>query len=102
MRDVSWHMGNDRSTRDCRGNDVKCGDRVRVLSLSSQFLASLPGDEVDDVRSMVGETFNVETIDENGSAWVSKWWHSGESRSRSHSVGLTSAEMERVGERDAN
>jgi len=99
---VSWHMNSSRSTRDSRGNMVSLGDRVRVVSLDPKFLASLPSEEVDDVRSMVGESFEVESIDEQGSAWVTKWWRRREGESRSHSVGLAPPEMERLERENAN
>ena len=99
---VSWHMKHSRSTKDSRGNEIRLGDFVRILSLDAQFLNSLPSEEVEDVRSMVGESFEVEEIDEYGSAWVTKWWERGDGESECHSVSLGASEMERVEREDAN
>ena len=95
-------MEHSRSTKDRRGIEIRPGDFVRILSLDEQFLASLPSDELEDVRSMVGQSFEVEEIDEYGSAWVTKWWERGNGESECHSVGLSASEMERVEREDAN
>jgi hypothetical protein len=58
-----------------------------VVSLSGKWLDELPGDEKDEVVSMIGEVFEVEEIDEYGQPWV---------RKRSHSVALAACEMEVV------
>lgn len=76
-----------QSPKDTNGNIVQVGTRVRVLSLSGRWLEELPGDEKDDVLSMIGEVFEVEEIDEYGQPWV---------RKQSHSVALASSEMEVV------
>ena len=81
---------------------MRVGDLVRVVSLSQSFLNSLPPDEVEDVRSMIGEKFTVEEIDEHGSAWVSKWWNHGEGQRSSHTVGLEASEMELISGKNAN
>ncbi|MEZ5514318.1 MAG: hypothetical protein R3F58_10660 [Steroidobacteraceae bacterium] len=95
-------MNDKRSARDCRGNPVCVGDSVRVITIDPAFLAKLPKDEVDDVRSMIGEIFKVEEIDDQGSAWVWKWWERGNGRSESNGVALGSVEMELVASHDAN
>lgn len=66
---------------------MQVGTRVRVLCLSGKWLDELPGGEKDEVLSMIGEVFEVEEIDEYGQPWV---------RKRSHSVALTTCEMEVV------
>ncbi len=68
---------------------MQVGTRVRVVSLSGKWLDELPGDEKDEVLSMIGQVFEVEEIDEYGQPWV---------RKRSHSVALESYEMEVVSE----
>jgi len=95
-------MDESRTTKDGRGKEVRPGDLVRIVSLDTHYLASLPSDEREDVRSMVGECFEVEEIDEHGSAWVTKWWSRGDGQSECHSVGLSASEMERVETEDAN
>ncbi len=53
--------------KDKYGRPVAVGSQVRILELSPSFLASLPPDEVDDVRSMIGEVFEIYEIDDYGS-----------------------------------
>lgn len=85
--------------KDRHGREVSVGARVRVVSLSQSFLDSLPDDEKDDVRSMIGEVFEIHEIDKYGSAWVGKGWNSDDGESyRGHHVALDSAEMELVDE----
>jgi hypothetical protein len=76
-----------QSPKDRNGNVVQVGTRVRVVSLSGKWLDELPGDEKDEVLSMIGEVFEVEEIDEYGQPWV---------RKRSHSLALAACEMEVV------
>src|SRR6266571_64723 len=85
--------------KDKFGRTVTVGSRVRVLDISSSFLDSLPKNEIEDVRSMIGEVFQVYEIDEYGSSWVEKVWHYPGGKSMSHSVALSQAEMELVGEK---
>ncbi len=56
------------------GRVVSVGSRVRLIELAPQFLASLPLDEVEYVRSMIGDVFDVYEIDVYGSAWIEKCW----------------------------
>jgi hypothetical protein len=83
--------------KDRNGRIVKVGSRVRIISFSQSFLDSLPDDERDDVKSMIGEVFEVYEIDGYGSPWVGKGWSldGGESY-KGHHVALESAEMEIV------
>ena len=75
---------------------VVVGSRVRLVELSERFLNSLPPEEVEDVRSMIGEVFNVYEIDEYGSPWVEKIWNHGNNKINSHSLALDANEMELV------
>jgi hypothetical protein len=83
---------------DKSGRPVKVGSKVRILGLSESFLGRLPGDEVEDVRSMIGEILEVYEIDDYGSPWVKKWWRLPGGRSFSHSLALASSETEVVDE----
>lgn len=89
--------------KDRNGRDVTVGARVRILALSRSFLDSLPEDEKDDVKSMIGEVFEVYEIDEYGSPWVGKGWSldDGE-RYKGHHIALESSEMEVVDEEATN
>lgn len=87
----------DAGPRDRNGRSVMVGTRVRIVGLSESLLGSLPEDEVDDVRSMIGEIFEVTEIDQYGHAWVGKGWMNDEQdRYRGHSVALDPEEMEVV------
>ena len=82
---------------DRNGNSVSVGTRVRLLSLSGQWLSNLPADEKQRVLSMIGEVFEVEEIDEYGYPWVRKSWpNETQDRCQSHSIALKAHEMELV------
>jgi hypothetical protein len=57
---------------DRNGTAVTVGSSVRVVGLSASFLESLPDEEVEDVRSMIGQVYQVYEIDEHGNPWVEK------------------------------
>ena len=81
--------------KDVNGKDVVAGSKVKVLSIDEALLKALPSDEIADVKSMVGEVFEV--YETNGQyASVEKWWNRGEGRTESHSIALTKHEMELV------
>jgi hypothetical protein len=83
--------------KDRNGNAVRVGSRVRLLSLSGNWLVELPPDEKTAVLSMVGEVFEVEEIDEYGHPWVCKSWPGPTPETcRSHSIALSPQEMELV------
>ena len=85
--------------KDRNGRSVTVGTRVRIVALSDSFLRALPEDEVDDVRSMIGEILEVYEIDEYGCAWVGKGWSNEDGDEyRGHSVALDPEEMEVVDE----
>ncbi len=89
-------MSTKKTTKDKHGNLVREGDAVRVLTVESSFIENLPADEQDDIRSMIGKEYEVEEIDEYGSAWVTQWWNRGEGQKESHSLALAPDEMELV------
>ena len=85
--------------KDINGIPVTVGTRIRLLSLSGQWLNDLPADEKGDVLSMIGEVFEVEEIDQYGCPWVRKSWpNQAEGQCHSHSIALEAHEMEVVGE----
>lgn len=81
---------------DKNGNEVKVGSLVRVLKIDQSLIAVLPDEEVDDVKSMLNDVLEVYEIDEYDGAWVEKWWDRGEGKTGSHSLSLSSLEMELV------
>lgn len=86
--------------KDRNGNTIQVGARVRLLSLSGNWLEELPPDEKQDVMSMIGEIFDVEEIDEHGHPWVRKSWpNEQEGKCNSHSIALEPHEMELIDEK---
>jgi hypothetical protein len=86
-------------TKGRSGKTVEVGSRVRLVQLSGKWLDDLPSDEKARVRSMVGEVFDVEEIDEYGRPWISKEWRGEDKEShvtRSHSISLGPPETELV------
>lgn len=82
---------------DKHGRVVSVGSYVRLIELSPLFLASLPPDELEDVRSMIGEVFEVYEVDKYGCAWVEKGWSYPErGQCMGHSLGLEAKEMELI------
>jgi hypothetical protein len=90
------------TTKDNSGNLLRVGDSIRLLRLDLSMFAYLTKEEQEDIKSMVGETFEIEEIDENGDAWISKWWERGNGELESHCLRLAPAEMERVGRAEAD
>lgn len=81
---------------DKHGNEVKVGSRVRVIEIDPGITANLSKEEARDISSMLNEVFEVYEIDEYGGAWVEKLWGRGEGQTESHSLSLSSSEMELV------
>ncbi len=90
-------MKNDKSTSDRSGKSLKVGDSIRLLILDVSSYPASTDEEKDDLKSMIGETFEIEEIDENGDVWITKWWERGNGEFESHSLRLAPAEMVRVG-----
>ena len=82
---------------DRNGKPVRLGARVRLVSLSGQWLNDLPDDEKPYVMSMIGEIFEVQDIDKDGRPWVSKSWPDDEEGSCfGHTIALDPHEMELI------
>ena len=79
-------MGN--ITKDINNRSVSVGTKVRILSLSGQWLENLPQNEKQDILSMIGETFVVEEIDEYGKPWICKSWQVKEGENYCHHISL--------------
>ncbi len=75
---------------------MKVGDKVRLLSVPKLLLEKVPEDEAKNLRSMVGEIFTVDEIDEYGGVWVEKVLDWGDGKIQSHSLSLNSEEMELI------
>ncbi len=85
---------------DKNGAEVRVGTKVRLLYLQKgEWFDHLPDDEKDDLRSMVGEVFEVEEINQYGKPEITKWWHEeneDERRSMCHSLYLEPEQIEIV------
>jgi hypothetical protein len=79
--------------KDRHGKTVQIGTRVRIVELSGQWFDDLPAEERDDLLSMIGEVFRVESIDDYGCPVVMKIWTE-EGGYRAHDIALASNEME--------
>ena len=76
------------TTRDTNGHEVLVGDRIRVLSIDIEALHFLTESELKDVRSMIGEVFEVEEIGQSGTVKITKCFNRGLGRSETHSITL--------------
>lgn len=81
---------------DINGKKVEVGAMVKVLHIDPKITKHLPDDEVRDIASMLNQTLEVYEIDAYDCAWVEKWWHRGDGQAESHSLSLSSNEMELV------
>ena len=67
-----------------------------MLAIPAGVAEKLEPEEFQRVKSMVGEVFKVDDIDEHGCAWVTKWWKSGRDAQNAHCLALSAHEMEVV------
>ena len=81
---------------DVNGKVVRVGSRVRVLKIPAGVTKNLSDKETRDVNSMLNDVLEVYEIDDYGCAREEKWWDRGEGKSESHSLSLSSVEMELV------
>ena len=70
--------------------------RVRLLQLALFLKRDLPAEEWARLETMVGDIFEVQEIDEDGRAWVEKWFDESDGTRTSHSLALSAHEMEVV------
>ena len=81
---------------DINGQKVEVGARVKVLHIDPKITEHLSDYEAQDINSMLNQVLEVYEIDEYDCAWVEKWWQRGDGQSESHSLALSSNEMELV------
>jgi hypothetical protein len=89
-------MSEPLEAKDCAGRSVTVGSRVRVLTLSAEFIDSLPIDERALVSEMIGDVFEVDEIDNLGRAWVTKMWDRGDGTFDGHGIALEPSETELI------
>ena len=88
-------MNQKTSTKDRNGKTVLEGDKVQVMCIGEDVMSRLADkQEIADVKSMIYGVFEVEEIDEHGSAWVTKWFDIDNDNKHSHSIGLAPNELE--------
>ncbi len=80
--------------QDKNGKNVREGDKVKVISLNPDDFSHLDEKELAEVMSMLGKTLQIYEIDKYGQAWVEMEVSSHTDDYKSHSVGLSSHEME--------
>ena len=81
--------GESLKSRDSAGNEVLVGDSIRVLEIDKRITEFIPEDEKSDLALFIGEVFEVEKVNSDGSMLVSKSWHSPEiGEIRGHGVAI--------------
>ncbi len=84
--------------KDKHGRIVTVGSKIRLVELSQRFLESLAADELEEIKSMVGQVFHVSRVDDQRCAWIAKEWYCPVAgHIIAHSLGLAPHEMELVG-----
>jgi hypothetical protein len=94
--DITVDAPDKSEVTDRNGVPVHVGTVVRVLSIPDSVFRDLPGEEVADLRSMLGQSFPVHEIDQWGSACVQLLWDLGNGEYNIHELMLSSNEMEVV------
>lgn len=68
---------------------------MKLLSIDESLLIKLPENEVEELKTMIGKTFEVYEIDEWGGVWVQQEFEGPtENHVGSHHLNLESHEME--------
>ena len=80
--------------KDKNGKTVQEGDMVKVLHIDPSIIDNLPEEEREAVSSMLNEVLRVYEVDDSGQIWVEKEWERNPGMYESHSLGLSSAEVE--------
>jgi len=75
-------------TVDSRGRPVVVGSLVRIVDLDLELFDYLEPDELEDLRSMIGDQLEVEEVSPSGYVSVTKWFDRGQGRSESHTLSL--------------
>lgn len=87
----------DVSAVDKCGEVVRIGDIVRIIELQMELFDFLQPNEIENIRSMIGETFPVEEICPSGLVTVTKWFDRGPGRQETHTLSLLPSQFARVG-----
>ncbi len=87
----------DLTAADTNGKTVRMGDLVKVIDLQMELFDFLEPSEIEDIRSMIGETFPIEEIFPTGLVTVTKWFNRGPSQHESHTLSLLQGQFELVG-----
>lgn len=82
------------STLDQQGRSVIAGDEVRILDVTPD--PDMDEDDLDMFLGMVGSTCQIDAVDQDGLAWVTVWWNTGEG-SMTTTVGLDPSQFVRIG-----
>lgn len=80
---------------DVNGRPVRIGSRVKVVSIQLKDEKLLPDEEVDRIKSVVGQVLSVYAVSP-GYVSVRKIWEDGGGLSRALSLNLQSNQVELV------
>ncbi|MDO9596753.1 MAG: hypothetical protein Q7J47_03435 [Azoarcus sp.] len=78
---------------DRHGQPIAVGDEVRIINI--EIGTDIDDDEREMFEFMRGAVCEIDYFDEEGRAWVTMWWNTGEGNATT-SVGLASRDLERV------
>lgn len=84
------------TTSDRHGKTVRIGDLVRVVHLQMELFNFLEPSEIEDIRSIVGETFPVEDISSSGLVTVTKYFSREPGHHESHRLSLLQTQFELI------
>ena len=79
---------------DRNGAKVRRGDSVKIVEIDATLLKSLPDEEQSFVRSMLNTECAIQEVADGGFAVVERTWPHGTNGLISHSLALSSTEME--------
>ena len=87
----------DITTVDTNGRTVRIGSLVKIVDLQMELFDFLEPNEIEDIRSMIGETFPVEDISSTGLVTVTKCFNRGPGQHESHTLSLLQGQFELTG-----
>ncbi|MCB1681993.1 MAG: hypothetical protein KDI65_08665 [Alphaproteobacteria bacterium] len=84
--------------KDRNGKTLKVGSKVKVIKLDENLFLNLPADEIENLKSMIGEVFEIKELEGQRGGWIEKWWYFSDGRSMGHEISLAGHELELVEE----
>ena len=87
-------------SKDRLGITVVIGDSIKVLGIDERILASLPEDELRDLKSFIGGTHEVIHINSDESMVVSNQWSEDHGCFMGHEVAIFPVDAEKMSGKD--